>query len=123
MEGRGWMGGWGSAEVWAKHGKFYSHVGTETMVCSRGIRDPHNLLAVHQISLALTCGLEGVGKLIVRDLKSCLAYLKYQREEHIATVIASHGLTDQAWNFTPRRRYRAEGNWAWRMWIKGRPIS
>ena len=40
LEGRGGMGGWGIAELWARPGNFYSHVVTETLVHHRGICSP-----------------------------------------------------------------------------------
>ena len=70
----------------------------------------------------LACGTEGLGKLLVDNLNDCLAQPRDQREEHLATAIKGHALTDQAQHFTPRRRYQAEGSWMWRMWREGRPI-
>ena len=64
-----------------------------------------------------------MGNLLIDDLNTCLAHPRDQQEEHLETVIASHGLAYQAWNFSPRRRYRAERNWKWRMWREGKNIS
>ena len=75
----------------------------------------NNLPVVHQITHALTGVMEGVGELLVGELNACLAHTRYQREEHLATIIAIHVMKDQARNFMPRRRYRSEGNWMWRM--------
>ena len=61
--------------------------------------------------------------LLVGDLKACLENPRDQREEQLATILAVYGLTDPAQHFLPRRKYRAEGNWTWRMWREGRPIS
>ena len=66
---------------------------------------PDDILAVNQIIYALTRGPEGVGKLLDFDLNTCLAPLRAQREDHLVTVIASHGLTYHTRNFTPRWRY------------------
>ena len=82
----------------------------------------NNLLTVHWITHALACGPERVGKLLVGNLNACLENPVDQREEHLATVLLVHGLTYQARHFVTRRRYRAEGNWTWRMWIEGRLI-
>ena len=76
---------------------------------------PNDLLTVQCIKQALACGPEGVGKLIVGKLNTCLENPRDQREEQLATVLAIHGLTDQAQHFLPRRKYREEGNWTWRM--------
>ena len=38
LEGREGMEGWGSAEFWTNRGKFYNHVGTETLVRHWGLR-------------------------------------------------------------------------------------
>ena len=83
---------------------------------------PNDLPTVHWITHALACGTERVEKLLVGDINACLENLRDQRGEHLATVLAGHGLTDQARHFVPRRRYRAEGNWTWRIWIEGRPV-
>ena len=39
---------------------------------------PNDLLSVHHITHALTCGPEGVGKLLVGDLNACLAHIRDQ---------------------------------------------
>ena len=71
---------------------------------------PNDLQTVHRITHDLSCGPEEGGKLLVGDLNACLEHPREQREGYLVTVIASHGLTDQAWYFTPRRRYQAEGD-------------
>ena len=78
---------------------------------------------VHRVAQALTCGSEGVGNVLVGNLNACLSQPRDQREEELVIVIVMHGLSEQAHNFTPRRRYLSEGNWTWRMWIEGKPIS
>ena len=83
---------------------------------------PNNLPVVIRITHVLACGMEGVGLLIVGDLNAYLENTRYQREEHLATVIAGHCLKYQARHFVPIRRYRAEGNYTWRMWREGKPI-
>ena len=83
----------------------------------------NDLPTAHWITQALECGTEGVGKLLVGDLNACLANERDEREEQLATVLAGHFLTDQGRHFLPRRKYPAEGNWEWRMWREGRPIS
>ena len=65
----------------------------------------NNLPVVHQITHALTGVMDRVRKVLVCELNICLALTREQREEHLATIIAIHGMTDQARNFTPRRRY------------------
>ena len=77
---------------------------------------------VHRVAQALTCGSEGVGNVLVGNLNACLSQPRDQREEELVIVIVMHGLSEQAHNFTPRRRYRSEGNWTWSMWREGRPI-
>ena len=63
-----------------------------------------------------------MGKLLVGDLNTCPENPRDHQEEQLATVLAGHGLTDQAQHFSLRQKYRAEGNWMWRMWRDGRPI-
>ena len=84
---------------------------------------PNDFLEVQRITHVLACGPEGVGKLLVGDINACLENPREQSEEHLATVIAGHGLTDQARHSVPTRRYQVEGNWMWRMWREGKPIS
>ena len=62
---------------------------------------PNNLPAVHKITHALACGPEGVRKMLVGDLNTCLAHPSDQRKEYLETIIASHGLIYQARHFTP----------------------
>ena len=71
---------------------------------------PNNFLAVQRITYELAFGTEGLGKMLVGDLNACLSNPRNQREEHLATVIAGHFLTDQERLFVPRWGYRAEGN-------------
>ena len=71
------------------------------------------LPTVNQITQALECGLKGMGKLLVRDLNTCLENPRDQWEEQLATVLVVHGLTDQARHFVPRQKYWSEGNWTW----------
>ena len=77
---------------------------------------PNDLPMINWVRQALECGPKGMGNLLVGDLNSCLENLRDQREEKPATVLVGNGLTDQAQKFSPRRKYRAEGNWKWRMW-------
>ena len=42
---------------------------------------PNDLTAVHQISHALTCWMEGVGRILVGDFNVFLAHLRDQWEE------------------------------------------
>ena len=66
---------------------------------------PNDLPAVYHMTHYLTCGTEGVVKLLVGELNAFLEHPRYQQEEHLATVVAIHGLKNQAQHFTPRRRY------------------
>ena len=84
---------------------------------------PNDLPTVNWITQVLACKPKGVGKMLVGDLNACLTNPRDQQEEQLATVLAGHGLTDQARHLSPRRKYRTEGNWTWRMWREGRPIS
>ena len=77
---------------------------------------PNNLPMVHLITHALACGTERVRKLLFCNPNACLSNAMDKRKEHLATVLAVYGLTDQERQFVPRRRYRSERNWAWRMW-------
>ena len=115
---------WREEEVWEVEGAriFGPNVVSFTFVSGqkrwyviRACVPPNYLPVVHQISHSLICGTEGVFKRLVRDLNACLAHPRDQREEYLATIIASHGLSDQAWNFTPIQSYQSEGNWTWRM--------
>ena len=83
---------------------------------------PNGLWRVHCIRQAFTCGLEGMGNLISGDLNAYLENPRDQQEEQLTTDLAVHVLTYQARHFLPRRKYRAEGNWTWRMWREGGPI-
>ena len=84
---------------------------------------PNDLPTINWIRQVLECGPKGVRRLIFSDLKVCLANPRDQQEEQISTVLAGYGLTDQTRPFLPRRMYQAEGNWTWRMWREGGPIS
>ena len=83
---------------------------------------PNDLLAVHPVTYALEYGTEGMGKMLVGDLNACLVNPRYQRDNHLATVITGNGLTYQERHLIPRWRYRAEENWTWIIWGKGKPI-
>ena len=61
--------------------------------------------------------------MLVDNHNACLENPRDQKEEQLVTVLSRHGLTDQARHFLPRQKYRAEGDWACRMWREGRPIS
>ena len=41
----------------------------------------------------------------------------------LATVAAEFGLGDMTDHFIPRRRYRGDGHWKWRMQRKGRQVT
>ena len=84
---------------------------------------PNEQLAVHWIAQALTCGMEGAGKLLVGELNACLAQPRDPQEEYLATIITNHSLSDQAQHFMPRRRYQVEENWTWGVCREGKPIS
>ena len=60
---------------------------------------PNDLPAVHWITNELAFGPESVGKLLVGDLNACLKNPRDQREDHLATVLAGYGLTDQERHF------------------------
>ena len=83
---------------------------------------PNDLPTVQRITQALSCGPDRVGKLLVGDLNACMDNPRDQREEYLATVLSGYGLTYHTQHFVPRRRYRAEENWMWRMWTEGIPI-
>ena len=101
---------------------FIVTLGQKCWYVVRAYMPPNDLPGVHHITNDLTYDPEGVGKMLVGNLNACLAHSRDKREEHLAIVITIHGLTYQAYNFTPRQRYRAEGKWTWRMWREGRPI-
>ena len=84
---------------------------------------PNDQPAVHQSVEALSCGKAGMVKMLVGYLNSCLAQLRDQQEEDLATAIANHGLSGQSWHYNPIQRYKGGGDCSWRMWIDGRPIS
>ena len=97
-------------EVCNKRGRFYSHLGEEMLICCWGIRAPQQPTGGPSDSTHLKMRDRTGGDLLVGNLKACLAHPKYPWEEYLETVTVSHGLSDQAQNFTPRQRYRAEGN-------------
>ena len=66
---------------------------------------PNKLPEMNWIRQALECGTEGMGKLLVGSLNTYLENPRDQQEEQLATVLAGHGLTDQAQYFSPRRKY------------------
>ena len=74
------------------------------------------------IRQVLECGTKGTRNLLVSNLKTCMENPRDQWEEQLATVLTGYGLTEQAQQFLPRRKYREDGNWEWRMWKEGRPI-
>ena len=111
-------GGWeveGSRSFGLNKISFIVTSGQKCWYVVRAYVPPNNIHAVHQITHALEYGPERVGKLLVGDRNACLEHLRDQWEEHLYTVIVSHGMTDQSHNFMPRRRYRAEVNWSRRM--------
>ena len=83
---------------------FIIKLGRKCWYIVRSYMPPNDLPTVHWIMQVLECGPEGAGKLLVGNLNSCLENPRYQREEQLATVLAGHGLTDQAWHFLPRRK-------------------
>ena len=54
--------------------------------------------------------------LVVGDLNTCIERLWDQREEEPETIIAAHGLEDQAQQFLPRCFYQGKMGWTWMMW-------
>ena len=101
---------------------FIITLGRKRWYGARAYMLPNDPPTINWISQELEFRPKGVGKLLVRDLNACLENPRDQREEQLSTVLAGHGLTDQAQHFLLRRKYRAEGGWMWRMWREGRPI-
>ena len=89
----------------------------------RAYMPPNNQTAVHRVHQALAQGTEGVETLLVGDLNARSAQPWDRQKKNLANNIANYGLVDQTLYFIPRRRYRGEGGWLWRMWRDGRPIT
>ena len=118
--------GWGFEGVWNFGPNVVSFIITLGRKRWYGVRSyvpPNNLPMINWIRQALDFRPKGMGKFLVGNLNACLENPRDQREEQLATVLARHGLTDHAQHFSPRWKYRAEGNWTWRMWMEERPIS
>ena len=58
----------------------------------------------------------------IDTLNDRLAQPRDWQEKDLETTIAEYWLVDQTLHFIPRRRYRGERSWSWRMWSDGRPI-
>ena len=84
---------------------------------------PNDQPALHRVVQALARGPVGVKKLLFGYLYAYLAQPRDQREEDLTTAIADHGLSYQSQHLIPRRRYRGEVGYPWRMWGGKRPIS
>ena len=61
--------------------------------------------------------------MLVGEINTCMAQQRYQTGGEPYNRLTIHELSDQARHFMPIRRYRAEGNWTWRMWREGGSIS
>ena len=123
---------WRDAEEWGIEGvqnfgpNVLSFIITSGQKHWCGVRSyglPNYLPTINWIGQALECRPKGVGNMLVGDLNACLENPRDQQEKQLATVLAGHGLTDQAQQFSPRQKYRLEGNWAWRIWREKRPVS
>ena len=101
---------------------FIITLGQKLWYSVRAYVPPNDLPTINWIRQALEYGSKGMRKLLVVNLNICLANPRDQREEQLATVLAGYGLTKQAQHVLPRRKYRVEGNWTWRIWREGRPI-
>ena len=118
--------GWGVEGVWNFGPKLVSFLITSGRKHWYGVGDyvlPNTLPTINWISQVLEYGPKGTRKLLVSNLNACLENPRYQQEEKLATVLSGYGLTGQAQLVLPRWKYFSEGNWTWRIWRDGRPIS
>ena len=76
---------------------------------------PNYYPSVVRVKQALGNTSKGVEVILMVDLNMRLQEPRDAWEEELLTVVAFCGLDEMTEDFMPRRRYRGDGRWTWRM--------
>ena len=70
---------------------------------------------LYRVEQALEVALRGVEIILLKGLNVRIQEPGDAQEEELVTVVADYGMVHMASKFMPRRRYRGDGCWTWRM--------
>ena len=84
---------------------------------------PNDLPAVHRVEQAIEYKTKGGDTIFLGDLNACMGDPHNEREEELATALDNHGLGYVTSNFTPRQRYKGQGQCMWNMHREGHHVT